>query len=192
MMEAPPVAASSAQAKQETVDIRRDKPKTLFERLGWFHKKESPAAVAEAKPVASDMSPAPAPATEKVAAADIPAPKPVTSMTDAAPAQAGAVQAAPVSVAAAVPAASSWTGAKGQTLRDVLKGWSDKAGVDLYWSIDYDYRLSDDVSLGGSYDEAVGSLLDRFASVRPQPYGQLHQGGQGPRVLVIKSYDLAQ
>jgi len=44
----------------------------------------------------------------------------------------------------------------------------------------------------GSFDEAVGRLLDKFAAVRPQPYGQLHQGSTGPRVLVIKSYDLAQ
>lgn len=85
-----------------------------------------------------------------------------------------------------------WQGAKGQTLRDVLQAWSDVAGVELYWSIDYDYRLQDDAAMAGTYDEAVGKLLDRFASVRPQPFGQLHQSAEGPRVLVIKSYDIKQ
>lgn len=98
----------------------------------------------------------------------------------------GATTATPVA------ATGNWNGAKGQTLRDVLKTWSDKAGVELYWSIDYDYRLSDDISSTGSYDQAVGGLLDKFASVRPQPYGQLHQSASGPRVLVVKSYDLTR
>lgn len=88
-------------------------------------------------------------------------------------------------------APSAWRAGKGQTLREVLKGWSDTAKVDLYWSIDYDYRLENDVALSGAYDEAVSRLLDRFAVVRPQPYGQLHQAAGGPKVLVIKSYDVA-
>ncbi len=100
--------------------------------------------------------------------------------------EAGATTATPVA------ATGDWNGAKGQTLRDVLKTWSDKAGVELYWSIDYDYRLSDNVATSGSYDQAVGSLLDKFATVRPQPYGQLHQSAKGPRVLVVKSYDLTR
>ena len=98
----------------------------------------------------------------------------------------GATTATPVA------ATGNWSGTKGQTLRDVLKTWSDKAGVELYWSIDYDYRLSDNVSTSGSYDQAVGGLLDKFATVRPQPYGQLHQSASGPRVLVVKSYDLTR
>lgn len=83
-----------------------------------------------------------------------------------------------------------WNGTKGATLRDTLKNWSDSAGVDLYWSIDYDYRLKKSVELDGSYDQAVAALLDQFSDVRPQPYGQLHQGKGGPRVLVVRSYDL--
>ena len=107
--------------------------------------------------------------------------------------------AAPAAEAASAPAADApaavtgeWTGQKGQTLREVLKSWSDKAGVDLYWSIDYDYRLSDNASFNGDYDQAVAGLLDRFATVRPQPYGQLHKSAGGPRVLVVKSYDLTK
>ena len=106
--------------------------------------------------------------------------------------------AAPVKTAEATKAAEPaqaynvWNGKKGQTLKDTLKQWSDSAGVELYWSIDYDYRLKGDIGFDGSYDQAVASLLDQFASVRPQPYGQLHQAKGGPRVLVVKSYDLTQ
>jgi|GEM_PF-1227064 len=118
------------------------------------------------------------PETSKAAApAEIQAPSDTTEVTKAAePAQAYNV----------------WNGRKGQTLKDTLKQWSDSAGVELYWSIDYDYRLKGDVGFDGSYDQAVASLLDQFASVRPQPYGQLHQAKEGPRVLVVKSYDLTQ
>jgi hypothetical protein len=96
----------------------------------------------------------------------------------------------PVSSAAFQKAGPPWTGAKGATLRDTLKNWSAAADVELYWSIDYDYKLRGDINYAGSYDEAVGKLLDQFAAVRPQPYGQLHQSKDGPRVLVVKSYDL--
>ncbi len=84
-----------------------------------------------------------------------------------------------------------WNGGKGQTLHDVLKKWSDMAGVELYWSIDYDYRLDGDVALSGTYDEAISKILEKFSAVRPQPYGQLHQLGRDQRILVVKSYDLA-
>ncbi len=89
-------------------------------------------------------------------------------------------------------AGEPWAGTKGATLRDTLQSWSEAEGVELYWSIDYDYKLKGNVKYSGSYDEAVGQLLDQFASARPQPYGQLHQGKDGPRVLIVKSYDLAQ
>jgi hypothetical protein len=126
---------------------------------------------------------------QRMAAADTPPPPVMNDMSSQ-----GNMSAPPPaqSSSAGMPVGGEWQGAKGQTLRDVLKAWSDKAGVDLYWSIDYDYRLTDDTAFGGSYDEAVGHLLDRFSSVRPQPYGQLHQSTSGPRVLVIKSYDLPQ
>jgi hypothetical protein len=96
----------------------------------------------------------------------------------------------PAPVMMSAPVRASWTAVRGQTLRDVLKNWSEQAGVELYWSIDYDYRLNHNVDYAGSYDESVARLLDVFKTLRPQPYGQLHEGTQGGRVLVVKSYDL--
>ena len=84
-----------------------------------------------------------------------------------------------------------WKAEKGRTLRSVLTDWSKIEGVDLYWPMDYDYRLKDGATFSGNFDEAVGKLLDRFKAVRPQPFGQLHQGADSPRTLVINSYDLS-
>lgn len=155
------IGASAAVSAPESVTIRRQKPSSL----------------ADVKQASVVETPAP--------------------LFPSAPAQTPMLSIAPValdqSTAGSFPAhmtEPAWSGAEGQTLRDVLKNWSDVAGVELYWSIDYDYRLGKDVGYAGPYDEAVAKLLDGFTTVRPQPYGQLHQGAGGPRVLVIKSYDV--
>jgi len=93
---------------------------------------------------------------------------------------------------ASTPALNSaaWTALKGQTLRSVLTDWAKMEGIELYWSIDYAYRLKNNASYGGTFEEAVRNLLDQFHSIRPQPYGQLYTGEGRPRFLVISSYDL--
>jgi len=131
---------------------------------------------------------------------DLTAPPASTTTENVAAAAAAEKTDAPQSLTSSAPAApdtnavasNDWAGKKGQTLREVLKAWSDKAGVELLWSIDYDYRLSSDAGFNGKYEDAVGGLLERFSSVRPQPYGQLHQSQSGPRVLEVKSYDLTR
>jgi len=172
MPQAEPVQSGQpASSPAQTVTIHREKPSSLLERLGWQR-----GSSGAQTPAAEEHVVVPA-APEKTADAAM-----AMSATDVA-----AAPAAPPAVAS-----SSWHGTRGQTLRDVLKSWSDRAGVELYWSIDYDYRLTEDVGYAGAYDEAVGGLLDKFAAVRPQPYGQLHQSSSGPRVLVVKSYDLTR
>lgn len=141
---------------------------------------EAPADLAVPPPMDAAMSPAPETAAAPVAEVT---PTPLLAKPVAA-------KEPPPVAAAPQKAGAPWAGAKGATLRDTLKNWSEAANVELYWSIDYDYKLKGDVNYAGSYDEAVGKLLDQFAAVRPQPYGQLHQSKDGPRVLVVKSYDL--
>lgn len=198
MPEAVPAAAA-----QEPVSIRRQKPSSLLQRLGWARDtgEEAPATENIAVPREQDSLTTPPPAgdmgmTSEEAGMMSPAPI-VAAEAPAESVEGTKMASAPMVTPEMAPAAQaakagSWSGTKGQTLREVLKTWSDKAEVELYWSIDYDYRLSDNVGYSGSYDEAVGSLLDQFATVRPQPYGQLHQSSNGPRVLVVKSYDLTQ
>jgi len=88
-------------------------------------------------------------------------------------------------------ASAKWIGLKNQTLREVLTDWCKKEGVELYWTIDYDYKLNKNIAFLDEYEIAVAKLFDIFRDVRPQPYGQLHQGDRGPLVLVVNSYDLA-
>jgi hypothetical protein len=145
---------------------------------------QTEAEMAETKP-AEDMpqvAAMPAPAVVETSAAMAAVPP---SAEMAAPGQ------APAGHDVAAQAAPLWHSPKEATLRETLSHWSKAANVELYWSIDYDYRIRKDISYAGSYDDAVEHLLDLFASARPQPYGQLHRGGNGSRVLIVKSYDLA-
>jgi len=84
----------------------------------------------------------------------------------------------------------TWLATKDMTLKGALTKWSKTADVELYWPIDYDYRLKDDVAYGGTFEEAVGKLLDNFTKIRPQPYGELHHVADGSSVLIINTYDL--
>lgn len=136
------------------------------------------------------------PATTDQRAATVktePGPAPIALTAPPSPPSAAptAVTAPPPPESAAVPTlvAPLWQADKTQTLKDVLSAWSQQAGAELYWSIDYDYHLNGDIAYNGSFENAVGKLLDRFTAVRPQPYGRLHQEPGGRQVLVIASYD---
>ena len=93
-------------------------------------------------------------------------------------------EAAQLSAAAEAP----WHGVRGQTLKTVLKDWSDAAHVKLYWITDYDYKLNADIACAGNFEEAVAKLLDQFSAVKPQPYGQLHRNAETGAVLVVNTY----
>ena len=88
-------------------------------------------------------------------------------------------------------AMARWVGNQHQTLKEVLTEWCEKEDVELYWTIDYDYKLNKDIAFMDEFEVSVAKLIDMFRNVRPQPYGQLHQGDRGPLVLVVNSYDLS-
>jgi hypothetical protein len=206
MAEAPAVSTTAAPSSAEPVTIRRSRPvdsRTAGEAASAASVMSYPPETTGSQPVPiTSLPPSATQAPVSVAPADLAAPPPMqTAMMSPAPTAETAptpllakpaVAQEPAQQTAATPqkAGAPWTGAAGATLRDTLKNWSEAANVELYWSIDYDYKLKGDVNYAGAYDEAVGKLLDQFAAVRPQPYGQLHQSKDGPRVLVVKSYDL--
>lgn len=110
--------------------------------------------------------------------------KPQTEIEKNMPAQAqSAAMAAPVT------ATPQWRAKPGQTLRDAVTEWATTAGVKLYWTTDYDYRIGAEHVFQGSFEEALAQLLDTFADMTPQPYGQLHKSSEGGQILVIKTYD---
>lgn len=165
-------APPSALTGDAPVDIRRQKPSTLLKRMTtWGDQSEE--TVPAAGVVTVGQAPAPVPATA-VPAAVAPEKKEV------------------VAEVKNVPVLPRWQASQGQTLREVLKKWADTEKVELYWSIDYDYRLGGDADYTSSFEDAVAKLLGHYSEVRPQPYGQIHKTAAGDRVLVIKSYDLTR
>lgn len=174
---APPAGVSG----DAPVDIRRQKPSKLLKRMTTWGDQSSaaepvvaPSEDLTAPPVLLVQPESKVEGEGKVTASSAPMPVPEETPV-AAPASAPAVE---------------WKAAQGETLREVLKKWAAAADVELYWSIDYDYRLAGDVSYADSFDNAVAKLLEHYGDVRPQPYGQIHRATDGSRVLIVKSYDL--
>jgi len=86
---------------------------------------------------------------------------------------------------------TQWTAESGQTLKNVLEAWANLAGVDLFWSTDYNYTLLSDVKLRGSFENVVTQLLDGFAQAMPKPKGRLHPNlPNGPAVLIVETSEV--
>ncbi len=81
-----------------------------------------------------------------------------------------------------------WQAHKGQTLNNIIKLWSERENVQILWNTNYDYRLHKNLKLTGTYEDALASLLDEFAELRPQPYGKLSKDENGQRILTIDVY----
>lgn len=88
-----------------------------------------------------------------------------------------------------LPGASDvWRAEPGEHLRDVIRRWASRAGVELVWSTEYDFPIQAGVSLNGSFEEAVRDLLSGFVDAKPQPFGRLHDNpNAGQRTLVVQT-----
>lgn len=87
-----------------------------------------------------------------------------------------------------VGAVGAWSAERGQTLREVLQGWCERASVELNWSTNYDFPLKASVSIDDTFENAVRTLLTGFSGASPQPVGRLHrQANAGSRLLVIET-----
>lgn len=156
-----PAVSEVTQAKEEAKPV--EKPQLLYSSVATVYAEKEVEA-----PVVAPL--APAQVEEKI----------ISSIPPAAVAQ-------DVPVAAAID--NAWRAPQGAFLHDVLKEWSERAGVSLLWTIDYDYRLPQTKSFSGDFAQAVGGLLNGFEKSRPQPFGRLHQRKDGgASTLVIKSY----
>ena len=199
-------------SKGNEQSIRREKPSSVLGRMraqltgdsgepAWRHKGSTsndadwnddaqddgasmppaaPVPPAAAAPAAEDLSP--------IALTAAPS-QPVAPMAPASvPAVSDPVFAGQGAAGAYAPVAAQWQAQAGQTLRQTLTNWAAQAGVTLFWSIDYDYRLPSNVRLNGSFADAAAQLLDSFSAAQPRPYAQLHQPPGQPQTLVVKAY----
>lgn len=91
------------------------------------------------------------------------------------------------------PIETQWMAQSGESLKTTLEAWSNIAGVDLFWSSDYDYPLSSDVSVSGEFTEAVEMLLAGFSLAQPKPVGRLHPNlPNGPAVLILETQQVTR
>lgn len=82
----------------------------------------------------------------------------------------------------------SWEAARGSSLRTILSDWSNEAGVELFWSSEYDFPVESSIRLSGTFEEAVKTLLNGLRDAQPRPIGRLHPNlPAGPSVLVIET-----
>ena len=114
-----------------------------------------------------------------------PLPPVMTSSADTAPAIAPAV-------GSDLTTSQEWTGEKDATLRSVLTDWSQRSGVSLVWSSEYDYPLQTAVRVEGDYHDAVRTLLAGFSKAEPRPLGRLFKNKSigGQPVLVVETQRL--
>ncbi|PZO88440.1 MAG: hypothetical protein DI626_01740 [Micavibrio aeruginosavorus] len=122
---------------------------------------QSPAPLQQAdmaEPVSASMNVAP---PAPVAAQEI---RPVSIPQRVSRTEEG-MTAMPVSVP--VPAASSaqWQARSGEDIRTVLSRWADTAGYDIDWQAAQSGKVVQDVSLNGSFEEAVAQLMAENAAV---------------------------
>lgn len=90
--------------------------------------------------------------------------------------------------AEAAPKTAHWKAARGQTLREVLQGWCNEAGVQLYWNTNYDFPLQTGVDIENTFEGAVGTILSGFELAAPRPYGRLfRQKSVAQNVLIIET-----
>ena len=100
----------------------------------------------------------------------------------------GGYVATPASTAASLASNTSWTAPRNSTLRTILEDWSSRVGVELYWASEYDYPIQSAVSIQGTFEEAVQTLLKGLSQSRPRSLGRLHPNlPDGPAVLVIET-----
>ena len=79
--------------------------------------------------------------------------------------------------------AGQWAVMADSRLRATLEGWSGAAGWTVVWDSPIDYRIRASAVFGGSFEEAVGRLIDAIYQSNPELVATLYRGN---RVLHIQ------
>ncbi|MGB4107548.1 MAG: TcpQ domain-containing protein [Alphaproteobacteria bacterium] len=84
--------------------------------------------------------------------------------------------------------AGPWEAKAGESLKDILTRWSEKAGVELIWMASYDYKLKDDVVLQENFSEAVETVMKSGLEENAAPDFQIVQkpGDETPGGILIR------
>ena len=71
-----------------------------------------------------------------------------------------------------------WAVLEGSSLRLSLAGWSDAAGWTLAWDSPADFRLGASATFSGSFEDAVGGLLNAIHPTAPEIAATLYRGNK--------------
>jgi hypothetical protein len=90
-------------------------------------------------------------------------------------------------VQASIPAMhDQWSAAPGTNIQAILDQWSSKAGVAIVWQSYMDFAVKQPISVSGTYEQAVQSLLDQYMNDSVRPIGQLNTDPEtGTRTLLM-------
>ena len=78
----------------------------------------------------------------------------------------------------------SWVVAEGNTLREVLQSWCNKAGWDLVWSTSREYPIEASAVFKGRFVDVASALVRNFERATPIPYAKFYKGN---RVVVVST-----
>ena len=78
----------------------------------------------------------------------------------------------------------SWVVVDGQTLREVLQSWCDKAGWDLVWTTAREYPIEASAVFKGRFMDVASAVVRNFERATPVPYAKFYKGN---RVVVVST-----
>jgi Toxin co-regulated pilus biosynthesis protein Q len=81
-----------------------------------------------------------------------------------------------------------WFGLSGASLAEVIKVWSEDAGVTLIWQAEKNFALQESISQVGHFEDAIFRALSQYDNEPIRPVGQLYQDSKtGKSVLIVKT-----
>lgn len=92
-----------------------------------------------------------------------------------------AYAATPAPVVAQTAAAGIWDAKVGSTLSRTLAEWGARAGWQVVWRADFDYRIAAPLAYRGEFLDAVSGIVGDFASAQRPLQAEMYRN----RVLVI-------
>ena len=85
-------------------------------------------------------------------------------------------------------AGGKWSAPAGASLQQILKGWSKKEGVELIWESNQGFSVIRSIKLGGTYQEALQTLLGQYSGLRIRPAANLNNDPvTGRKTLFVQS-----
>ena len=81
----------------------------------------------------------------------------------------------------------SWRALGGTSLQEALSAWAGEANVELMWMAGQDFSIAKSISLQGSFEAAVLSILEQYGDADPRPVGRIYNDSSaGRKVLLVE------